>query len=224
MARYFKYFPKTFYSPDVDSDGLDSVTNIISRFSIASNLIDNTNMFYSYDVQDTDTPEIIAHKIYGSSERHWIVLSLNQIIDPQWDWPLNQDNFIKYVDQKYTANADTASGETGVRWALDESNIHAYFKVVTRTITDNSSNRQTRGRTQDITKLEIDANTYANVAAETTFDDVLNDGTRVTETVTKHTESYYTYEFNENEAKRSIKILRPEFVSALDKSFKRVFT
>ena len=96
--------------------------------------------------------------------------------------------------------------------------------MVTRTITDNSSNRQTRGRTQDIQKFKIDANTYANVAAETTFDDVLNNGTSITETVSKETESYYTYEFNENEAKRSIKILKPELVSELDKEFKRVFT
>ena len=66
MAKYFRYFPKTFYTSDTDSDGLDSVTNIIARFAIASDLRDNTNMFYPYDVQDTDTPEIIAHKMYSS--------------------------------------------------------------------------------------------------------------------------------------------------------------
>ena len=222
MAKYFRYFPKTFYSTSDDSAGLDSVTNIISRFSIAEGLIDNTNIFYPYDVQDTDTPEIIAHKIYGGVEKHWIVLAINQIVDPQWDWPLKHDTLIEYVNQKYTANANT--GQTGIAWAQDENNIKNYYKVVTRTITDNSSNRQTRGRTQDIQKFKIDANTYANVAAETTFDDVLNNGTSITETVSKETESYYTYEFNENEAKRSIKILKPELVSELDKEFKRVFT
>jgi len=185
-------------------------------------LIDNTNLFYPYDIQDTDTPEIIAHKIYGGVEKHWIVLAINQIVDPQWDWPLKHDTLIEYVNQKYTANANT--GQTGIAWAQDENNIKNYYKVVTRTITDNSSNRQTRGRTRDIQKFKIDANTYANVAAETTFDDVLNNGTSITETVSKETESYYTYEFNENESKRSIKILKPELVSELDKEFKRVFT
>ena len=74
MAKYFRYFPKTFYTSDTDSDGLDSVTNIIARFAIANDIRDNTNMFYPYDVQDTDTPEIIAGKFYDNVHRHWIVL------------------------------------------------------------------------------------------------------------------------------------------------------
>ena len=222
MAKYFRHFPKTFYTPSDDSPGLDSVTNIISRFTIEPTLLENTNLFYPYDVQDTDTPEIIADKIYGNSERHWIVLAVNQIVDPQWDWPLNQDTFIKYVNDKYTANADTANNETGIQWALDESNIHAYFKVVTRTITAGASNRESRSRNQTIEKLEIDANTYASVGI-TTNSYTLNDGNIVTEEVTKSTESYYTYEFNENEEKRSIKILKNDFVLELEKEFKGVF-
>ena len=222
MAKYFRHFPKTFYTPSDDSPGLDSVTNIISRFTIEPTLLENTNLFYPYDVQDTDTPEIIADKIYGSSERHWIVLAVNQIVDPQWDWPLNQDTFIKYVNDKYTANADTENNETGIQWALDESNIHAYFKTVTRTITAGASNRESRSRNQTIEKLEIDANTYASVGI-TTNSYTLNDGNIVTEEVTKSTESYYTYEFNENEEKRSIKILKGDFVLELEKEFKGVF-
>ena len=223
MAKYFRYFPKTFYTSDTDSDGLDSVTNIIARFAIANEIRDNTNMFYPYDVQDTDTPEIIAHKIYGSIERHWIILSLNQIIDPQWDWPLNHDNFIKYVNNKYTANANTSSGETGVQWALNESNIHAYFKTITRTITAGASSVESRSRSQIVEKLEVDALTYANVSTGTT-ETTLKDGSVVTEVTAKSTESYYTYEFNENEAKRSIRILNPEFVPELDREFRKVFT
>ena len=224
MAKYFRFFPKTFYTSDVDSDGLDSVTNIIARFAFANNLRDNTNMFYPYDVQDTDTPEIIAHKMYGSSERHWIILSLNQIVDPQWDWPLSHDNFIQYVNNKYTANANTAAGETGVQYALNESNIHAYFKVITRTVTAGASNRESRSRTVQVEKIEVDANTFADLTLGTTFDRTLKDGTAVKEVVSSSTESFYTYEFNENEAKRSIKILKPEFVPELDREFKRVFT
>lgn len=220
MAKYFRHFPKTFYTSNEDSPGLDSVTNIMARFSIEQSLLENTNIFYPYDVQDTDTPEIIADKIYGSSERHWIVLSFNRIVDPQWDWPLSQDNFIKYVNNKYTANAGV--GQTGVQWALDESNIHAYFKTVTRTITAGASNRESRSRSQTIEKLEVDANTYASIGA-TTNTYTLKDGNVVTEEVTKSTESYYTYEFNENEAKRSIKILKNDFILELEKEFKGVF-
>ena len=222
MAKYFRHFPKTFYTLNDDSPGLDSVTNILARFSIEPSLLENTNVFYPYDVQDTDTPEIIASKIYGSPEKHWVVLSFNKIVDPQWDWPLNDNNFIKYVNNKYTANADTANGETGIAYALSESNIHAYFKTVTRTISAGASNRESRSRSEIIEKLEVDANTYATISASTN-NFTLKDGNVVTETVTKSTESYYTYEFNENEAKRSIKLLKPDFLLELDKEFKGVF-
>ena len=133
MAKYFRYFPKTFYTSDTESDGLDSVTNIIARFS--DSLRDNSNIFYPYDVQDTDTPEIIAHKMYGSVERHWIVLSLNQIIDLQWDWPLKHDNFIKYVNNKYSANANTSSGETGVRGLK----MNQIFKIILQSSNKNNN-------------------------------------------------------------------------------------
>ena len=221
MAKYFRHFPKTFYTPDTDTDGLDTVTNVIARFKISDALVDNTNMFYPYDVQDTDTPEIIADKMYGTPERHWIVLSLNKIIDPQWDWPMRQENFIEYLNKKYETEG-TGNNTTGVTWALDESNIQAYYKTVTRTITAGASSRVSRSNSQIVEKLEIDASTYANVAISTD-NYTLKDGNKVIETVKKSTESYYTYEFNLNEAKRTIRILQPDFALELDKSFKKVF-
>jgi hypothetical protein len=221
MAKYFRHFPKTFYTPDTDTDGLDTVTNVIARFKISDALVDNTNMFYPYDVQDTDTPEIIADKMYGTPEKHWIVLSLNKIVDPQWDWPMRQENFIEYLNKKYETEG-TGNNTTGVTWALDESNIQAYYKTVTRTITAGASSRVSRSNSQIVEKLEIDASTYANVAISTD-NYTLKDGNKVIETVKKSTESYYTYEFNLNEAKRTIRILQPDFALELDKSFKKVF-
>ena len=105
MSKYFNYFPKTFYTSNSDSIGVDSITNIIARFAFEDSLKQNSIAFYPYQIQETDTPEIIAHKFYGNSERHWIVLLLNDIIDPQFDWPLKSDTLIKFIDKKYTANA-----------------------------------------------------------------------------------------------------------------------
>ncbi len=89
MANYFNFFPSTFYSVDSNNDGLDVVTNITTRFAFEQTLKENSNIFYPYEIKDSDTPETIAYKIYGSSERHWIVLNFNNIIDPQYDWPLS---------------------------------------------------------------------------------------------------------------------------------------
>ena len=40
--------------------------------------------------------------------------------------------------------------------------------------------------------------------------------------ITKEKKTHYTYETEENEAKRTIKLLKPEFVSAVEKEFKKI--
>jgi hypothetical protein len=215
MAKYFNFFPRTVYSLSDKSTSADFVTNIIARFGFEKSLKENSNVYYPYDIQDGDTPETIANKYYGSSERHWVVLLFNDIIDPQYDWPLDQRTIIKYINDKYTANGTAnVSPQTGILWS--QSNVKSYYKVVKR-ITNNS----TKDTIEE--KLELDANTYANVAiSNTTY--TLQNGTTVTQTISKETETYYEYEVNLNESKRRIRLLRSEIVSqsGLLDEFKRV--
>jgi hypothetical protein len=213
MAKYFNYFSKTFYTSDDNSPGLDTVTNIISRFAFENSLKENSAAFYPYNIQESDTPEIIARKFYDNSERHWIVLLFNNIVDPQWDWPLKEKTLIDYIDSKYSANgAANTTVQTGIAWAMSTNNVQSYFKIITRTSFDG---------TETIEKLSVDANTYANVSASSTTY-TLQDGTSITQTVTKETQSYYQYEVDLNEAKRTIKLIKPEFVPAIEKEFKKV--
>jgi hypothetical protein len=74
---------------------------------------------------------------------------------------------------------------------------------------------------QFIEKLQIDANTYANTAA-TTNTYTLQDNGVIKIEVTKETLSFFDFEDAENEKKRSIKLLKPEFVPQVEKEFKKV--
>ena len=114
MAKYFNYFPKTFYTSNNSTTGLDSVTNIIARFAFEKGLKENSSTFYKYNIKDSDTPEIIAYKFYGSVERQWVVLLFNDIIDPQFDWPFESNQLITYIDKKYTANGASAVDDTNM--------------------------------------------------------------------------------------------------------------
>jgi len=213
MAKYFNYFPKTFYSSNNSTTGLDTVTNIISRFTFEQALKDNSSAFYKYSVQDSDTPEIIAYKYYGSSERHWVVLLFNDIIDPQFDWPLKYDTFINFVDEKYTANgAANTTVQSGLAWAMSVNNVQAYYKIVTKTDIDNISL---------VEKIQVDANVYANVAS-TTQVFTLADGATITQVITKEKKTHYDYEMEENESKREIRLIKNEFISQIEKEFKKV--
>ena len=213
MAKFFNYYPKTFYTSNTKTTGLDTVTNIIARFGFEKELKENSSAFYKYSVKDSDTPEIIATKFYDSPERHWIVLLFNDIIDPQYDWPLNNNTLISFIDNKYTANGvANTTPVSGIQWAKSTNNTKNYYKIITRTASDSTIITE---------KFQVDANTYANVAASTTSY-TLNSGAVVTETISKEKQTYYDYEVEENEAKREINLLKKEFVPEVEKEFRRV--
>jgi hypothetical protein len=213
MAKYFNYFPKTLYSANNRTSSLDTVTNVIARFGFESKLKENSSAFYTYSIQDSDTPEIIAYKYYKNPERHWVVLLFNDIIDPQFDWPLKYDSFIKFVDKKYTANgAANTTVQTGLAWAMSTNNVQAYYKIVTKTDIDNVTL---------IEKIQVDANTYANVATSSSTI-TLQSGDTITQTITKSKKTYYDYEMEENESKREITLIKNNFIPQIEKEFKRI--
>jgi hypothetical protein len=212
MATFFNYYPKTFYTSN-NTTGLESVTNLITRFKFEEGIKQNSAASYKYSIQDGDTPEIIADKYYGDVEKHWVVLLFNDIVDPQFDWPLDSRQIIEYIDKKYAANgAANTTVQSGIAWALSENNVQGYFKIITTTSFDG---------TQKIEKLQVDQNLYANIAATTTSY-TTQAGESVTVAVTKETQSFYNYEINLNESKREIKLLKREFIDAVNKEFKRV--
>lgn len=219
MAKYFYYFPKVLYSANNKQTGLETVTSIVSRFAFENSLKENSSVFYEYSIKDSDTPEIIASKYYDNPERHWIVLLFNNIIDPQWDWPLEDRSLIKFIDQKYAANAAAnVIFKSGYDWAKSVNNIHSYYKIITTT---------TSGYQGGVTieKYRVDANTYANnvimdVGTKPTVS--LPDGTTATKVITKETKTFYEYEVEENEKRRKIKLLKRDFIPAIEKEFKDI--
>jgi hypothetical protein len=207
MSKYFNYFPKTLYTSDSITAGV--YINLISRFSFEGSFKKNTTVSYEYDIQDSDTPEIIASKFYDDPERHWIVLMFNNITDPQFDWPMDYRTLISFINNKYSASANV--GQSGSSWA--KSHTHAYYKVETRTTISTN--------TITVKKIEVDANTYANVAISSS-NVTLADGHIITIAVSKDTQSYYDYEMELNESKRKIKLLKPEFIQSIEEEFRTV--
>jgi hypothetical protein len=143
----------------------------------------------------------------------------NDIIDPQYDWPLDQRTLIKYINDKYSdQGARHSPYQTGIQWAQDTGNIRAYYKTVTRL-----SSKPTKN--QIVEKIEIDANTHTNLPVTTTSY-TLQDGSTITETISKTTQTYYDYEIELNDAKRTIRLLKSDYVNqqGLINEFKKVIT
>jgi hypothetical protein len=209
MANYFNFFPKTVYNLG-NPNTLDSITNLTTNFSFSDEMLDNSVIYYQYTISDGETPEIVAHKFYGSAEKHWIVLKMNKIVDVKSEWPMDTESFANVVDAKY-ANNGISLGQTGYQWA--QSHVHSYYMIETRTFT------VTGEKTVDT--IEIDAQTYANVNLSTASY-TLPDNTLLSVSVQKRTKSFYEYETEQNEKNRVIKIMRPDYVATIQEEFVRV--
>jgi hypothetical protein len=212
MAKYFNYFPKVPYFLDENNNSLEVITNLTTKFKFDNTFKENSVVYYDYIVKDGETPEIIADKIYGSSEKHWIILLLNDIIHPQIDWPIEQNSLIKLIDNKYESRADVANNQTGLQWS--QINVKEYY--LTEEIKNLSDNSTT------ISINQITPAVYANTI-NTVENYTLSNNVTVTVSKTKSTKSYYDYEIENNESKRSIKLLKNEFVPTIEEEFKNLF-
>lgn len=97
---YFTNFPYTFYTLD-NARTTQLIKNIFLRFVFNDEIKTNLSIYDEYDVRDDETPEILADKIYNNPDLHWVILHLNSIIDPRFEWPLSTRNLKLYVEGKY---------------------------------------------------------------------------------------------------------------------------
>ena len=210
--RYFNSLPNLITT---DNKGnLLALKNLLVRTALIPKLQQNPLLFYKYDLQEGDTPEIVANKYYGDSYRYWIVLFANQMIDPQWDWPMNTNVFNDYIVDKYqiaaaaSLNINVANTTPQQTVAYTQSTILNYYKTISTT--DLASGNITT------VNLNVSPNDYANIISTTQTNTFPTSNNQVTQTVTKYTETIYDYEVAQNESKRSIYLVNSAYVSQFE--------
>ena len=201
--QYFDTLPKIIKTNAKGNSYL--LTNILARANLLQNFLSSPAIYYEYDIQDGDTPEIIAHKYYGDVYRYWVVLFANQIMDPQWEWPMSGSVFQSYINSKYTLASPSVNPLT---------TVHHYEKQIDTL--DISTNITTTN------KIAISQNTYNSLTTSTT-NYSLATGT-VKMTISKNLINIYNYELQLNEDKRNIKILKSNFVSQLEQQFQSLMS
>lgn len=204
---YFESMPKIL-TPDVNGNGI-VMTNLMARSEIIPSLLNNPMMFYKYDIQEGDTPEIVADKYYGDSYRYWIVLYANEILDPQWNWPLNNQQFDNHLTKKYSSAANNVNV-----LAYTQSTIKEYRKTV--------KSIDSLSLVETSETFVIDEDTYNEPSIPSATYQLPN--STVSQTISKSISSIYDYELEKNEAKRSINLINKIYVSELEQQFKSLMS
>jgi hypothetical protein len=203
---YFNSFPKII-TTDYNNNGI-VLTNIIKRVNIIPTLLKNPLLTYTYELREGDTPDIVAHKYYGDSYRYWLPLFANNIINPQWQWPMSSSVFDNYIQSKYADAAAAANVASVLEYT--QSTVYQYTKTI-ETID---------GTTLNVTKttIVIDESTYNSTNTGITTS-TFPGGATVSQTVTTGVISIYDYELEKNESNRSINLLNSIYTSQIESQF-----
>jgi hypothetical protein len=216
---YFQQFPKIPYSFDVSNIGtFSAVTNILARFNFNQSSLNNTFAFYKYQYVDGDTPELVSFKEYGDPQYHWVVSMVNQINDPQFEFPLQRDALEQKIIKQY--------GFSSIAEAY--STIHHYELEITKVLSEVEGPTTTTVENFVITLEQYNYATNSleneNLATTTTrvynfYANNSNTSTMNTATLTvtdKYKEVFvYDYEDQLNEQRRQIKLLKPQYIPSL---------
>jgi len=199
MSNFFSLFPRTLYKID-NSNELSTAVNLTTNFSILNRSIDATQGYFDYVISEGDTPEIVAYKIYGNAEYHWLIMRINGIMNLNTDWPLTYSQLMDSIEALY-----------GISWA--QTNYINHYKVETRTLINTNEQAEEY--------VSIDADTYASLSPTST-QYTLPDGTIMKVDISKERYSYYDSEVQLNENKRNIRLLKPEYKNAIRDELEKV--
>lgn len=194
MSKFYDLFPFVGYDiTKADTKRQDYVTNIFLRFGLLSEVKNNAFAYYDYLVREQDTPENLADRYYGDSEYHWIILLMNDIVNPLFDWPLKADAFNRYIEDKYGSMAAAA--------AL----THHYTQTIRRTDMNTD--------TYNEIIMEIDLTAYTALPESSLEVETLSDGRSIQVLITRAAIDCLSWESDMNDKKRNIKLLKKEHLA-----------
>ena len=200
MAKgYFSYFSNLELPSFTDgrNSSYDYVTvkNLFRRGKIREDFFQNATVFDKYSITGDERPDEVANKVYGSPLLDWVVLISNNIINIRDEWPMGQTDFNNYLDDKYSQDQ------------LNE--IHHYETKELKDAT--GSVLLSSGLVVDQSYIFMYTDLYGDLQTVS--------GSDVVTSV-----SYFDYEQTKNDAKRSIFILRPEYLQTVIDDMRDIMT
>ena len=82
-------------------DKVYQLSNICESCVLKRLNIDKTYLYQDYYVQADSSPESISHDVYGTTKFWWVILVVNNIVNPFYGLPISHDLIVAYTTDKY---------------------------------------------------------------------------------------------------------------------------
>ena len=183
MANYFSSIPNVDYDINgTEPNQFRSVTNIMQRVRFKPSVIENITDYYPYYVREGERPDIVSFNTYGTVAYSYLILLVNDIVDPLFDWPLPSRQFENYIIEQY-----------GSVSAAQSTNKY-YYQVVRAEVAKTGISERVPEY-----KIIVDQTTYNSLDSSV-----------------RSAQNVYDYEVEQNDNKREIKIINPDFIHDID--------
>ena len=112
MSNYFKQVPDFEYVsrlPDAKISDYIAVKNLFKKAKLRPDIFQSLATFQKYQIKGDDRPDNVAEDFYQDSSLDWLVLTSNNIINIQTEWPMSQRDFDRFLLDKYGTYANLES-------------------------------------------------------------------------------------------------------------------
>ena len=194
---YFRELPNLLYQsflPDKTSS-LDytEVKNLFRRVKLRDDLQNVFTLFDKYEIPDGFRPENVAENFYGNDLLDWVVILTAGIVNIRNEWPLSSRDIFDYSFEKYG----------------DDLNATRFFE--TKEVKNSSG-------TILLNKgVVVDSDFEFNYYEDTTNKYINVKGTKIRTGI-----SNYEYETRLNDEKRSIFLLKSEYLQQFINDFRDI--
>ena len=216
---YFNEFPYTEYTFPNNESKL--VKNISFKPEIIEKVKQERSAFETYILQDGDTVELVAHKLYNDINLHWAVMISNDMVSPYFDFPLSTTQFDEFIFQKYKNQTDSDGNSV----TLSRSDTLAFTQFV-GTATNNYNTLIGGVTAKPHHFIDSNKNRYSydyvvnNPTKANAFNRLESDNINTFPIVSPV--SIYDEEQALNEGKRAILVLKASFVNQIKNEFQRL--
>ncbi len=104
MSNYFRKVPDFEYVsrlPDSKISDYITVKNIFKKNELRPDIFNDATVFTDYQIKGDDRPDNVAFEIYKDPTLDWLILLSNNILNIQTEWPLLQNDFDRFLLDKY---------------------------------------------------------------------------------------------------------------------------
>jgi len=102
----FEYVNRTGNGNDVAISDYSTVKNLFKKGKLREDIFQELTFFEKYQISGDDRPDNVANEVYDDPTLDWIVLTSNNILNIQTEWPMPQATFDAFLLEKY-GNYDT---------------------------------------------------------------------------------------------------------------------